>query len=135
MRVQCKNNEGSLFFRNAVKKGHDRKTVYKGVLINSNYIVYGIIFYEGSILYLLYDEYKMANWYPAELFEVTEGHIPKGWCYNFLGYKEFGLSAVWGYNELVNDENHYDGLAEQENSAFELFLKRKTEIDKQVEGE
>lgn len=112
-----------------VKEGNLLKTNYKGIKLGNTYTVYGIVLYEGSMLYLLYDDYKMANWYPAELFEVTDKQLPSNWYYQFYGYQELGVSAIWGYYELVLSEKHYNGICEKSSDEIKVFLKRKKEID------
>lgn len=129
MKVYCISTEGYLFSMKTVKKGNLQKTIYKGIKLGNTYTVYGIILYEGSMVYLLYDNYKMANWYPAELFEVTDKHLPSNWYYQFYGYQEFGVSAVWGYYELVLSEKHYNGICEKNSDEIKVFLKRRKEID------
>lgn len=132
MKILCISNEGYQFSKNMAIKGNEKKIMYDGVQKNKIYLVYGIILHEGSIKYLLFDEHKMPNWYPAELFSLIDTKIPNDWNYQFFGYKDAGVSAIWGYYELVFDDNHFDGLSEQDHNEYELFLKRKQEIDKQV---
>ena len=40
-----------------------------------------------------------------------------------------GISAVWGYEELVRDEEYIYNLEDREKMAIQIFLDRKKEID------
>jgi hypothetical protein len=63
------------------------------------------------------------NWYPAELFDVTEAEIPNDWCFGFFPYARIDdLSAIWGYEELVKNEDHFNGIAEREAPHLNLFF-------------
>jgi hypothetical protein len=128
MKVKCIKTEGYTFGIRDVKNGVNMTTNYNGVDLNNNYFVYGIIIYREGIRYLLHDKFDMPNWYPAELFTVIENNIPNNWYYKFNGYTEYGITAIWGYHELVNNEEHYNGLCEQESNDVNLFLKRKMEM-------
>jgi hypothetical protein len=115
-----------------VKSGNLLKTNYEGIKKGKTYTVYGMVLYEDSIIYLLYDEYQMANWYPGELFEVIDHKIPSNWYYQFYGYQEIGISAIWGYRELVLSKEHYNGLGEQDSDEVALFFKNKEVIDRDI---
>lgn len=129
MEVNCIATEGYLFSMKNVKKGNISKTNFNGIQIGKTYTVYGIVLYEEGIKYLIYDDYEMANWYPSELFDVTNRKLPLNWYYQFYGYRDFGVSAIWGYNELVVSEKHYNGLCEQRLDEVAIFLRRKEEMD------
>jgi hypothetical protein len=84
------------------------------------------------ILYLLLGdsggELGYPNWYPAELFDVIDRKLPSNWHYAFLGIPSY-LNAIWGYDELVNVEGHFDKISEREESALMVFVKRRRETD------
>jgi hypothetical protein len=128
LKVRCITDDGYLFSPRKVREGYNQKTTYNGIEVNRDYNVYGILFYEDGLRYLLFDDYETPYWYPAELFEVIENKIPETWYYKFYGYDEEGISAIWGYDELVHSEKHFDGLSEQEPEEIELFLKIKEEM-------
>jgi hypothetical protein len=77
---------------------------------------------------LIFDEYNMPDWYPAEQFELEDSSLPSDWFHSFYGYQEYGISVIWGYRELVFSEEHYNGLFEQDEHEVEIFLKRMIEI-------
>lgn len=128
MKVSCQRTEWYLLNSKDVASGKNMMTNYVGVSLGKIYSVYGVIMYENCLKYLLFDEYGMPNWYPAELFSVVDSRIPLGWHYTFYG-SEISLTAVWGYEELVNSDTHYDELCEQEPRALDLFNRRRREAD------
>lgn len=129
MRVTCISTDSYLLSNRAVRQGDETRTCYQGVSLDQGYLVYGIILYEDGLRYLLYDAFGMPNWYPAELFEVVDSRCPSNWYYRFLGYDDSSLTAIWGYEELVSSDVHYDELCEQDPGAVELFTRKKREID------
>ncbi|MGE6896721.1 phosphoribosylaminoimidazole synthetase [Priestia flexa] len=131
MIVKCKSLETYMFSPKSVREGYDQKTKYEELEINKEYYVYGTIMYEEGLRYLLYvglDFPAIPFWYPAELFEITDHKVPMNWLYKYNGVIDGAVSAVWGYEELVMSDQHFDGLSEQEDSDIELFLKRKKEM-------
>lgn len=124
MKVVCISNEGFMLSRNSVKEGYDRKTTYRALAIKKNYDIYGMILYDGGMRYLIYDDYENPMWYPAELFEIEDSKLPNFWHYKYYGYDGYNVAAIWGYDELVNSEEHYDGIVEREKEDIELFMKK-----------
>lgn len=116
-----------MFSPKIVREGNETTTFYKGISLGKTYRVYGTILYEGGIYYLIYDDFKMPNWYIADLFTVTFNVFPEKWYYKYIGQSE-SLTAIWGYYELVNVEKHFDGLGEQEQEHIDIFLMRKEEM-------
>jgi len=98
------------------------------LVIGTEYMVYSICLYQGSLAYLLVGEGHRPEWYPAELFQLINGEIPSTWQYVFSGF-EYELNAIWGYDELVTDEDHFDQLSILEESAEIIFWARRREID------
>lgn len=106
------------------------KTDRPEITLDKIYKVYGIILYEEGLKYLIYDDYDMANWYSAELFEVVDHKMPNTWLHRYFGISdEISLSAIQGYHELVFSQEHYNGLLDQDREDVDLFYKRKKEID------
>jgi hypothetical protein len=42
----------------------------------------------------------------------------------------YELKAILGYDELVNNESHYDDLNERDETALKIFMSRKNEIER-----
>lgn len=98
--------------------------------IDALYTVYGIVLKNGVISYLTMDRWKtLPFWLPAELFLVEDHLLPLDWYYRHFYPPIEGKEALWGYEELVLDPNHYLKLIERDNEAVKIFLKRKEEID------
>lgn len=92
------------------------------------YTVYGQMIYKDVLQYLVIgtDE-NLPTWYPAELFEVVQ---PLKYYEEYYAYgKDALISAIWGFKELVLQDNYIYDLVERETDAVRIFLKRKKEID------
>lgn len=131
MKIKCTSTEDYIFTQRSIReRGLDMKTNRDRITLDKIYNVYGITLYEEGLNYLIYDDYDMASWYSAELFDVVDHKMPNTWIHRYFGIsKEISLSAIWGYHELVFSEEHYNGLLEQEREDIYLFYKRKKEID------
>lgn len=105
--------------------------------IGGTYTVYGQYLAEGCLYYLIdaVDRQGLSHptWYPAGLFRVEDGSIPSSWSFAYrLQHEEDGVTAMWGYSELLQDA-HFEGLQERKEDDMLLWLHRKEEID-QAEG-
>ncbi len=131
MDILCEKNTGYMFSPKIVREGDQTLTSFNGITLNTTYSVYGIMIYEEGIYYLIYDDFKMPNWYAADLFIVKSSALPEKWYFNYFGQDE-NLTAIWGYEELVNDDQHFDGLGEQEEEDIKIFHERKNELDQSI---
>jgi hypothetical protein len=108
--------------------------INEDVIIGETYTVYGISLWKNYLHYLLVSEESGRNggpdWYPAELFEIVDNALPKMY-FTYLENDSRGLNALWGYEEMVFDFNHYINLIERESHAMEVFFKHKKEYDTQ----
>lgn len=128
MKIKCIANTGDMLSQVAKQLGNSDETKYP-VKIGEVYSVYGQHLYKGVLSYLIIGTYEnLPSWYPVELFEVVDPMLPLEWYYRFYGYNNL-ISSIWGYKELVSDENHHDDLIEREDKAIRIFLTRKKEID------
>ncbi len=91
--------------------------------VAQEYAVAGLAIFNFGLTVLVVDETKWPNWYPADLFVVVGGAIPRHWKVAFREGGEQDLQALWGYDALVNDEEHYVGLIERDPTAMEIFWK------------
>ncbi|SFT02445.1 hypothetical protein [Marininema halotolerans] len=131
MRVQCIANKG----KDLPKKYWDAEaeeeyTEYYELKIGHVYIVYGMYLYKDIINYLVAYSINPALpfWYPADLFKVVNQILPMEWYFSHSKGTEDEITAVWGYQELMDDK-HFDDLMEREPEALKIFKKRKKEID------
>jgi len=127
MKVTCTGNSGESLPARYWGHGYSRATRFEFV-IGTEYMVYAICLYQGSLMYLLVGDGRRPAWYPAELFQVTNGDLPSTWQYAFLGF-ESQLNAIWGYDELVNVPEYFDDLSNLEEPAEIIFWERQREID------
>jgi len=126
MKIKCKSNKASYLSEKSLRVSGTVNTIFP-LEIGKNYIVYSICLWEGILKFLTIGEENLPSWYPAELFDVVDKMIPLEWYCDVKSGEN--LEAIWGYREIVIDEEHYDELLEREDKAVRIFLKRKKEID------
>jgi len=139
MKIKCINNTGESLrsYENTnLKKeelGRFGATGYTeyGLVIGKEYLVMGMIFGEGSLDYLI-DDGRVISTYPYPLFEVIVNDISPKWFFKSFKKDDDNYpyqEAVWGYYELVFDENHYEELVEMEEKAHRIYFRRKIELE------
>ena len=127
MKVICTGNSGESLPARYWGHSYTQATRFD-LVVGPEYVVYAICLFRDSLSYLLVGEGRRPAWYPAELFQVTNGEMPSMWQYAFLGF-ESQLNAIWGYDELVNVPEYFDDLSNLEEPAELIFWKRKQQID------
>ncbi len=73
------------------------------------FTAYGISIWHGVLHYLITDA-KPSDpfWFLAELFVVEDNWLPKKTYYMYFGLKDRpGVNALWGYREMVFEDQHY----------------------------
>jgi hypothetical protein len=91
--------------------------------VDAEYAVCAMSIYAGSLMVLVSDDTGLPNWYPIQLFRVADSGLSGSW--RFASYCESAhLQALWGYEELIEDESHYDSLLERDAEALAVFLSR-----------
>jgi hypothetical protein len=129
MRVLCTAKSGESLSVNHYEHGYTPSTDFD-LEIGKDYIAYGISLWNGLLVYLVVGEGLHPHWYPAELFTVSENKLPDDWFFAYFAEKDGAeINAIWGYNELVNNEVHFDGVSNLDQDAIEVFVTRKKEID------
>ncbi|MEV5901011.1 hypothetical protein [Streptomyces sp. NPDC052127] len=88
-----------------------------------SYPVAGMSIYAGVVMVLIRDDAQLPGWYPMEMFDVRDPRMPSHWLFAKYPGSEY-LQALWGYEELINDEFHYDALLERDNGALVIFSNR-----------
>lgn len=128
MRVICKaNTAGNLDKETREMRGYSEDKTF-AVRCAEVCLVYGISLWSSSLCYLLMPQgEKLPNWYPSELFEVSDTQLPFEWYVDCR--IESDIRAVWGYKELVVDKDHHNDLLAGKNEALKIFMQRKIEID------
>jgi len=129
MRVRCVSNVESKKKINS----DGLKTVSYDLGVGTEYVVYGMTFWGGSLDYLVLGDSGIPSLYPAELFKVVNHLVPLVCFFNFETYKNYkgenSQIATWGYREMINDSQHYIELMEGKQKAIDIFFKRKRKID------
>ena len=130
MRAICTANHGSALPREHLGRSGNTPFSEFDLEIGHEYVVYGIIVSKGLLSYLVIGTGRFAQWYPAELFRVSQSKLPDNWHFVYFR-KDLGLlvDAIWGYEELTKPD-HFDGLSDMQPSAINVFVERKKEIDK-----
>ncbi|WP_430967044.1 hypothetical protein [Spongiimicrobium sp. 2-473A-2-J] len=133
MIVKCIHNTGvALLDYERIPTGLTQYTTYGQLEIGEEYLVMGIILRQGYLTYLI-DGAGVISACPNQLFEVLDSKIPSSWFFKSFTKEYFNYinqEAVWGYSELVFDDNHYENLIEMNKEAHNIYFDRKRELEK-----
>jgi hypothetical protein len=134
MRIKCIGNRGTDLPQWLIDIHYAFPSSEFNLTTGEIYTVYAISLWRNTIGYLiLTDESTSPTWEFPELFQIVDPRLPKCWHFGYFGHDGVGdqksLMALWGYQELVEDKQHYVDLIEGESQAIEIFYKRKLEID------
>jgi hypothetical protein len=126
MRVKCRINDGRYLSKKyfAASRPESERTVYH-VSIGKEYQVFAMGLWHSVLILLLIDDTNKPNWYGIELFSVADGHVPANWQFSTSTANEAGVEAIWGYERLVSDPQHYEALIERDPAALEAFAEEK----------
>jgi hypothetical protein len=91
------------------------------VSVGREYYVFAMALWRGVILLLLADDYHLPNWFPIQLFSVTDPSLPEEWSFLPSDSDEGMLQALWGYEQMITDATHYDALLDREPEALQCF--------------
>jgi hypothetical protein len=98
------------------------------IRIDKEYFIMGIVMWQNALMYLV-DENGKPDWYPVELFELTDHTIPSFWFFkNFNKDESEDIVFVCGYYELCLEDGHYDKLLERDADALKTYFDRKKEL-------
>jgi hypothetical protein len=136
MFLTCITNRSVDLASNQRPRGETDGTVYP-LNIGSTYAVLGMGLWEHILTVLVRDEYGYPCFAPAGLFAAGTSPIPESWSFGlFSGIRASGTDvwtdprgAVWGYFELVNDEDHAGALGEHQPDALAIFVDRAHQAD------
>lgn len=133
MRVICKHTTSKGFDLKEVTTVFTNSFDYNfggsGLELLKEYFVMGIAVYKDSnCLYYLLDTYGRPNWFPYLLFDISDNSIPPNWFIRMNGKRaDSDIYGLWGFNELCNDDDYYDQLADRNEEAMSIYFKRKSE--------
>ena len=89
--------------------------------IGRTYYAFAIALWQSCLHLLIFDDSKRPRWNPIELFSISDPHLPDEWFFATYTDHPCGVSALWGYETLIVDPNHYERLTEQEPDAVAIF--------------
>jgi hypothetical protein len=108
---------------------HLRETVFY-VTVGSEYEMLGLGIYRTTMLGLILDDTRTPSWLPIGLFKLQGSTLPTDWRFAVLdgraasgGAIVDGWVALWGYQKLVEDASHRDGLVENDVDALKIFFR------------
>lgn len=129
MKVTCETTSSINLGEPYYQIGYTHETKYD-LTVGKTYFMFAQCLWKGCLLYLLDPtERCRPSWYPASLFQVADTTIPSSWKFTyFKEYELEGISAIWGYAELIQNEEHFDGLSERNAKDLEIFCVRKLEM-------
>lgn len=98
--------------------------------INKEYNVYGLgLHTSGAKILIDPSDCGDPAWYDSNVFLIVCQNISKTWkCVQFdQNTDDWGI--VFGYEELLNDSDHFNGILEGDEKSLDIFLHRKRIID------
>jgi hypothetical protein len=120
MRVTCISKNGESLSDQLIRVGYTVKSDFS-LSVGKEYEVFAMSLWCGVILLLLADEHHLPNWFPMELFSLSDSGVPADWSFLPSLANEKGLQALWGYKRLITDTSHYDDLIERDPTALRHF--------------
>lgn len=116
-------------------RGENDSTEFSPLVTGSRYVVYGIMI-SRRIDFLVCSTEQGPLWAPSELFDIEESTLPSWKICLTLGaegysqlHDDFQISALLGYDELVEDYRHYLGILERDSEELVKFFHRKNFYD------
>jgi hypothetical protein len=137
MRAICQSNTGAALPGGARSRGESDKTEFAPLRVGAEYTVYGLMFMSNRVDFLVCPDGTGPYWMPGNLFTVFDSALPS-WRIRLPGqledYEElfaiFGITALVGYGELVDDYQHYVGILERDPLHLQRFFTEKQTIDR-----
>lgn len=120
MTARCIAKTGDGLPANYLPHGYTPQAVFD-LSLDRAYRILGIGLWQCGLLYLISDDNNMPNWYPNELFAPSCARIPDYWHFAIFRGDDQQLQAIWGYEQLVCQEQHNDELMGREPRALRVF--------------
>ncbi|EDU7996580.1 TPA: hypothetical protein ACF67X_004593 [Salmonella enterica] len=129
MLVLCRSISGKSLPENVRTMGETDETDFSPLQTDQQYKVYGLMFYESRIDFLVCPSSGGPMWVPSNLFDVLDDEIPQGWgCVlteRTEGYTDlseaFGIHSICGYLDLIRSYSHYVGILERDPEELKVF--------------
>lgn len=129
MQVRCESDHADKLSDAHWVLGYTKQSRFD-LTVGRTYTAYAVCLWGSVLHYLVLSEMGGPNWYPADLFRVVCGKLPRSWVFAYTNAPEdVQVRAVFGYRELVEAETHFDELSEKTPEALGVFFKRKLQID------
>lgn len=109
---------------------------------NMLYGVYGMKLIRNRVDYFVCRTGDEPRFLPSWFFEIQDQRLPSEWCacnvvynndYHPL-YKNYGISFLVGYSDLVATPLHYDGILDRDETELRKFFRIKNKIDLELYG-
>ena len=106
-----------------------KELVGYSITVGQEYVIYGMMHYDGLLHYLVQDDDALPVFVPHSLMKVCDNTIPFDWSMNVFELENGTLSII-GYNELVISYKAMCELVEQKGIAVRHFLEYKAQAEK-----
>lgn len=84
------------------------------------------------MLALICNDDNLPEWVPLEIFSIETQKIPDNWYFSSTPAEQLGLQAIWGYQRIVVDTNHYDALLERDPLELRYFYEEHEKILQEI---
>lgn len=131
MIIRCIQNTADVLFEYERRPFGTFKQTEYGLEIGKEFLVMGMIMSDGFLSYLI-DDHPVIGAYPYQLFGIVDGTVPDNWYFKSYTHDSqdyVNKEAVWGYYELVFEDDHYYKLIEMEEESHRIYFKRKIELE------
>jgi hypothetical protein len=96
--------------------------------VGDRYLVLGMGIFETVLYFLVRDDTGAPSFSPAAMFDCDAAELPTSWWFSLRdGIRASGSElwnrcvAMWGYETLVDDVDHFSALGERDARALEIF--------------
>lgn len=139
MRAICISNKAAYLASDIRCLGETDETDFSPLVVGEDYIVYGLMFLRCRVDFLVCPDEAGPCWMPSQFFNVLDSALPP-WslCLSerVSGYDNllanFGIVALIGYRDLVEDYDHYVGMLERDPRHLQRFFEKKGVMDQWV---
>ena len=116
----CQLDTESLEIRgNKVTSSRHNWTEYD-VQIDSLLTVFGMGVFQGRLRFLIdLSDNSRPLWFDATDFKIVTSDIPRNW--ESASFADGDWSFIFGYENLVKSDEHFNGLLEREEHDLEIF--------------
>ena len=101
------------------------------ILIDKEYVVYGMTLHLGYIWYYIADEdYSYYPiWNPSPFFQILDGRLSRFWVYSYMKEENADQSVMIAFSKWANDSDFYEKLTDGDKKEIEIFKAYKELLD------